>query len=497
MRTVSNCQIIVPDPTSYDGILKIVEDWAAGKFDETGAVPIIRRSSKAALFTRNDDEYQGVRRRVYNTEEDVEGGSLQTSLTVLGRNDKIAILCSQAVVSTALVRPQVQIALPRFVGEIIRQCPGCTASSGGDRLFRQVFQVDERSVGEFRALIFAQERLLPVIAVSVLDGNALTPDLPDWLSDRLAGLAHVCLLSSKASWDLTEQFGKEWSVYNGAVKLYWPGANCQTSARRHPFWTYDRLAEHHSTEREAATWLIQELVNLVLEASAYLSEEPAFEDFERELKRSQIKQQVEIAKSGSDFQALAEIYASDNDQLKKENEDLKENIRDLNEKLRTFYSSDQIRSGIIGEISYESPPSTVVEAVDSAKSTFNDYLVFPDQLDGELIKLNDAAGPPEKILRYLRILHEYARLLVSGASLGKSVEKWFEDRGVICSNESPTILGSKKEQEKRTWRVEGKRITCNLHLKPNDGTSPDRCVRIYFSPLDGGKVRIGYIGRHL
>jgi hypothetical protein len=116
-------------------------------------------------------------------------------------------------------------------------------------------------------------------------------------------------------------------------------------------------------------------------------------------------------------------------------------------------------------------------------------------LDGTLKGLSPTAGPPEKILRYLGVLRDYARAVSTG-TLGKSVEKWFEDKGVICSGESSTVSTNKKDQEQRTWSVGGERVTCRLHLKPSDGTSPERCVRIYFVPPENGKVRIGYIGRH-
>lgn len=495
MRTVSVCQIISSEPGSFEIANTIVENWAASKFDESGPVPIIRHSGRDALFTRVETEAPQGHRVVFQTEEEVEGGSLRTAFTLLKTADGVAMLCVQSMLSNALVAPGVRLALPRFVGDIIRACPGCTASHHGDRLFRQVFNVNDRSLDEFGQLIFSPTRVLPVVAISVLNGQPLTRDFPDRLADRIAGLAHICLLSSEASWQLTEKFGKEWSVYNGAVKVYWPGAQETQSGKRHPLWTYDRLAERHKTDREAASWLEQRLLELVFEASSFMVEDRGFAAFDQAQHAAQIRDQMAAAEDASSFRQLAETYLKDSDELRLKISELNEEIGGLKAKLRAAYGSYSAAAENAVDDTEEPPPSTVQEALDAAMRRFSEELAFPDDVQGTVADLNSSAGPPEKILRYLEVLAEYARTSRAG-SLGKSVEKWLEDRGVICSGESPTIANNKKEQELRTWSVNGKRLTFDLHLKPNDGTSPDRCVRIYFAPLSGGKVPVGYIGRH-
>jgi hypothetical protein len=50
----------------------------------------------------------------------------------------------------------------------------------------------------------------------------------------------------------------------------------------------------------------------------------------------------------------------------------------------------------------------------------------------------------------------------------------------------------------RTWDDgTGRRRQFELHLKPAEGTSPDRCVRIYFEYDDAsGRSIIAWVGRH-
>lgn len=495
MRAVSACQILSSDDSAFETASAIVEKWADSKFDQSGPVPVIRRSGQEAIFTRSDTTSSDGHRIVFQTEEDVDGGSLRTTFTLLKTADKVAMLCVQSMISKALVTPGVRLALPRFIGDIIRAVPTCRASEGGDRLFRQFFDVTDRSLDEFGQLIFSPTRVLPVIAVSVFNGQPLTREFPERLAERIAGLAHVCLLSGDASWLLTDKFGKEWSVYNGAVKLYWPGAQQTQSGRQHPLWTYDRLAERHPSDREAAAWLEQHLLETVFEASSFMVQDRAFAMFDQTQRSLQIKAQLAAAEDADSFRQLAETYAKDNAGLQQRISDLNAEISELKSKLRAAYGRyDAVAENAVGSAD-EPPPSTVREALDAAVRLYSSDIAFPDDLQATIADLNPTAGPPEKILRYLQVLGEYARTLRAG-SLGKSVEKWFEDRGVACSGESDTIASSKKERDLRTWAVEGQRLTFDLHLKPNDGTSPDRCVRIYFAPSASGKVSVGYVGRH-
>ncbi len=50
----------------------------------------------------------------------------------------------------------------------------------------------------------------------------------------------------------------------------------------------------------------------------------------------------------------------------------------------------------------------------------------------------------------------------------------------------------------RTWDDgAGARREFELHLKPAEGTSPDRCVRIYFDYDETAqRAVVGWIGRH-
>jgi hypothetical protein len=107
------------------------------------------------------------------------------------------------------------------------------------------------------------------------------------------------------------------------------------------------------------------------------------------------------------------------------------------------------------------------------------------------------AGPPDKVLTYLEQLAALSCALRAGP-LRRTVVRWLTERGVHASSESDSIKRSPAEKRKRTWAdAGGDRRFFDLHLKPSDCTSVDRCVRIYFA-WDGDleKVVVGWVGRH-
>jgi len=110
-------------------------------------------------------------------------------------------------------------------------------------------------VREFVALIAAPRRTLPVIAVSAVNRSAwkFTPDPPgymvnaDYLANRVKGYAIVAQIGFQAAFALTNSIGKSWSVYDGAVRTYFPKVDFDNgSPAHHPcnfkdkiwFWTY-------------------------------------------------------------------------------------------------------------------------------------------------------------------------------------------------------------------------------------------------------------------
>jgi hypothetical protein len=145
----------------------------------------------------------------------------------------------------------------------------------------------------------------------------------------------------------------------------------------------------------------------------------------------------------------------------------------------------------------ETPPATVEEAVLTAMDRFCDTLVFGADVNEGLKTVAHDAGPPDKLLMHFFTLAEMTEARRKGP-LGTSPVMWLTDRGVSASGESLTIRNSPHEMRARTWNDgAGRQREFELHLKPSEGTSPDRCVRIYFDYDDvSQKTVIAWVGRH-
>jgi hypothetical protein len=81
--------------------------------------------------------------------------------------------------------------------------------------------------------------------------------------------------------------------------------------------------------------------------------------------------------------------------------------------------------------------------------------------------------------------------------IGRDPLLWLKEQGIEGSEESETILSTASDLKRRTWHDGECRREFHLHLKPVDGSSPDRCVQIYFD-YDSAKRKsiVAYVGCH-
>jgi len=142
-------------------------------------------------------------------------------------------------------------------------------------------------------------------------------------------------------------------------------------------------------------------------------------------------------------------------------------------------------------------PKTVQEAKASAALLFANDLIFGADVNRGIAGLDEQAGPPSKILFFLEKLANLAKERREGR-LVVSLLQWLRGQGIPSSGESETTKKNSAEMKKRTWEFgNGDTTEFDLHLKPKEGTSPDRCVRIYFEWCEKRKkFVVGWIGRH-
>lgn len=362
-----------------------------------------------------------------------------------------------------------------------------------DRAYSFEGAADGRRIVE---MIWHEERSVPAILVSLIQGSAVTPDFVAKLAGDLAGLAIVATVDEEASWAITKAKGSEWSCFGGAVRLYWPLGGVGAQSKLHPFWRRETIESGADDASSASYRMRAQLRRRILGVSAFSVREPSLI---RELTRAARQQRQEellaalkASESPDEYRAIAESYAEENDRLRDEIRDKEDRVSALEGQLSELQLALRYYPQDDTEVSpdVEDEPKSVSEAVDLARERLSGRLLFSDSISDGVLGLHPEAGPPAKVLRYLKVLHDLADARASGG-LGVGVVPWLADRGVSCSVESETV----RNTESRQWVVAGRRINFDLHLKPSEGVSPDRCVRIYFD-LHENRVRIGWIGRH-
>lgn len=346
------------------------------------------------------------------------------------------------------------------------------------------------------------DRNLPVVAVSVRDGEPLTPMLAEDLARDLSGLAIVATLDDASSWALSNIFGREWSCFNGAVRMYWPLRRTSVNAFDHPLWTTDRLLANVPDPNRAALRLRGQLRRQLLAVSTYTVIEPQqLMSIFTDAAQHRLQCLRESTDSLEEWRQLAEEYAKENTELNSKYKKLQRDTDGLlaqNEQLmlslRHLPEADDT-AGISPVL--EPVIETVEDALFAATERFtNELVIGSDVFDGIQTVAPDA-GPPDKIFEYLRTLAEMT-LQRRGDGLGIDIIMWLRDHNVRASGESETTLNNNAEMARRTWDDgNDRKRQFAKHLKPSEGTSPDRCVRIYFDYDESvGKTVVGWIGRH-
>ncbi len=167
-------------------------------------------------------------------------------------------------------------------------------------------------------------RSLPLVVVSEIEGEQLWPDLAKELAFDLAGLAQVVTIDEDATWALSDEVGKLHSCYRGAVRLYWPPRK-RSDASLHfssTVWTASELISNDHDGKGLNR--LRAALRRTLMSTAVLSipSPVAAREIEAEVARQRISELEKRAAPDSEELAIARLYLSENEQLKRKIEQL-------------------------------------------------------------------------------------------------------------------------------------------------------------------------------
>jgi hypothetical protein len=199
----------------------------------------------------------------------------------------------------------------------------------------------------------------------------------------------------------------------------------------------------------------------------------------------------------ADYQNLANSYAEENAGLRTEVDRLEEQltaVRSQLYRLQTETAWAEAPDDLEPDTTV--PPASLEEAIEKARTLFAGSLVFGDDVDRGVADLASHAGPPDKVFGYLQALADLVQAR-RGGPLGRSTVQWLAERNVEASTESETVTRNRTDMNRRVWHDGTARRQFEMHLKPNESTHPDQCVRIYFDWDEPSRqVIVGWVGRH-
>lgn len=481
-----------PEKGVYEVFEKAVEEWRSTKAKQTRAL------EKGWTLNRiRDDKRSGARLVEYLADQraDVEG-RWRTSVRMFQQGDEPAWLTFEMALEEIAERfapTMYQVQPPRLLRNLGLQLQ--LKSVDGWDIPRTCLEVsDAASVDELANEILDTKRLIPLVVVTEpVYTRPMVPDLGRLLAEHVFGLARVVHIGPKLTYALTARLGKELSVFDGGVRIYWPGVELATPPQRHP------LILRNAIERagvNARRWVFHTVAEkLILVTTARYREPRPIRDllqqFEaQKLEDSQLSQ-LELAerldqanRQREEAQDLEQAAYADIRKLELEKKDLEAALLDArrqSEKWHALYEGLRRQAEARGEAP-PPPPEDENEAIEQARRAFAETLVLPNDLVVDTDLGADAYDA-------LNAMHE-AVLLERSREMGDRQKAFFGLFGKHLTHPA------RYEPGPTGLKYHGEEVRHRVHIKSG---KPQDTESIYW--LENGEVEerqyvIVRIGRH-
>jgi hypothetical protein len=392
-----------------------------------------------------------------------EGSDLRFTLRLAIEPIQMRVLPAQFSVG----RPRIVPALAaRFSGEI-----------DGEVVSTTPVPVTSAEIPDLVDLLTSARRRLPVVVVTI-DPRLGRPLIDERkMADRLVGIAHVRVITSgAATYELTDRVGKQFSVFGGAVRVYWPGFSLDADPFDHRIWLPDRIEQFEASARplvERMTRLISSVAVLRVPVDPLGRRLRAMADATAARELEDLRERLAAAPDEftdelwTDYQRLFDAERALRDQvetLEAELVAMQQNFATLAREYGVGGLADVIEPDEIEEVG--SPR----EAVDAVALEYPDELVFlPEALEAA-----DASTYPNvpKLAAALRTIGEVARRWRAD-SLPAGFANAFREAGLdYAPDVSELTVGRTASEYRRSY--DGRDITLGPHIKLGHVCRPTR-----------------------
>jgi len=377
--------------------------------------------------------------------------------------------------SSALAPLQYEFSSQAIVRTLLREA---VIADAGVRFHPDPVELSQSDVARLVQWLENEARERPVILVSRQGGTSEMLVDPRTLAREVAGLAHVRILSSpQASWALTDEIGNSLSVWDGAVRIYFPGFHRTDDTRQHRTW-YPRNVGEGLVPR-VRSWLGSIASSTTPEHPVHVALRTERSARLRDAIEAQDTQWIE-----EEFDRMAKIeqsYATDVAELKAQITSLERQVEDRDDELQALHqnfaevasahvTTAEISSSPTGEVTSVSQAMDAIEAL-----TQNPVYAGRVALTAKALESGRSFASyhrPAEMLRAVQSVLE-AGSLYNENLLGEPPMEFFKRRGF------------------------GYAKTPSPHLKVDESTSPDQCLRIYWTEdSEARRWTITSIGPH-
>ena len=410
--------------------------------------------------------------------------------------------------------PPYSRSIPTFARDVIGTCD---ALMDGRMVTSTPWFVDTKDeVDQLVEFLRSESRTADVVVLSLPErSNDETDTLisSERLARELAGAAHVVVISGPAAYKLSDCVGREFSVFNQAVRTYRPEFDPDTEAPiAHPFCRADSIRKWRGGLDAYRRFISSEVLMRTVQRPDALKRLPSFAEAKRtaaELRRREAREagsetkelldlaDQEIAQIKKDFAAqeqesseLLGVAENEREEAKTEAQRLRATLYHLQQRLKSLETTS-------GESAEVSIPNDLAGLEQWAET----HLAGTVELHNRALRGAKDSEYEDVSLIYqaLLLLRDYYVPMRrdGGVELQQAYEKRCKELGV---DEQQSITGSRAREQGDAYfvRMGRGRFELDRHLKKGNSREPRYCFRLYFFwDVTTSQVVVGWLPSHL
>lgn len=380
---------------------------------------------------------------------------------------------------------------PRIVDRLVdRWC--CTID--GTRVQSYPLRIREADARSFVAdTLLSPERALPVVTLSHDPDQQRPVRDPEWVQDRVIGLANVVEITPAASKTLTEHVGRARSCYNGFVRIFWPGFTRRSDPKDHPYFDPVVVEARRRQGKELEDLLFERITEAAAER---FRESDAVRAFRREMRRARMERIRERqADIPDEWIEDHEQTLAENERLRDEVERWKKDYENLLQNLRQIRRAAPDAEGPGGDVSVPEPDEieSAAEALRIAEVKYGDRIYVWKSAEKAIAKTS--YHDPAELFRTLEAIADLAEVYAERDGETGPWRQHFDDQGIkYTPHESEPTMNQYGDQ--RRFHDGGEKVQMERHV--TIGQAHDHSLQIYFQPgEEDDRFQIGYCGEHL